>query len=91
MSRFNDKHKQTSLDIARTFLTDSGYSKEDIAIVVDDAIEFRSCSNGDKPQTIVGQILTTADAMAHLVTNFYEYTTENLTDDRPLEVRQTWA
>ena len=71
MSRFHENHTTESLAIARTLLQESGFSNKEISIIVDDAIARHSCYDGDQPMSLEGKILATADAMAHLTTDFY--------------------
>lgn len=91
MSRFSDEHEKKSLEIARQLLAEAGYNPDEIAVIVDDAIAFHSCHNGIKPQTDVGKILATADALAHLKTTFYIDATEHMLNDMPVEKRNEWA
>jgi predicted alpha/beta hydrolase family esterase/HD superfamily phosphohydrolase YqeK len=91
MSRFSDEHEQQSLEIARNLLADAGYTTNEIEIIVDDAIAFHSCHNGIKPHTDVGKVLATADALAHLKTNFYMHATEHMMNDMPKDKRRDWA
>lgn len=71
MSRFNPEHKEASARIARDFLRESGFSEREIKIIVDDAMAKHSCRDGVVPQTLEGKIVATADAMAHLATDYY--------------------
>ncbi|MFM2415069.1 MAG: tRNA ((1)-)-methyltransferase, tRNA (guanine37-N1)-methyltransferase [Candidatus Parcubacteria bacterium] len=71
MSRFNPEHKEASARIATEFLRESGFSAKEIKIVVDDAMARHSCRDGALPQTLEGKIVATADAMAHLETDYY--------------------
>lgn len=73
MSRFDERHEQASLDISRQLLEESGYTQEEITLIVDDAIRYHSCRDGDIPSSVEGKILATADAIAHLTTDFYEF------------------
>lgn len=73
MSRFADGHEEKSLEIARKLLSESGFSAEEITIVVDDAIKNHSCRGENLPQTTEGKIMSTADAKAHLATDFYDF------------------
>ncbi len=91
MSRFAPNHEQASLEIARELLARSGFDEKEQRIIVDDAILLHSCHDGNSPKTIVGKVLSTADALAHLRTDFYTYTTENLMSDRPEKDRFSWA
>ncbi|HSX00387.1 MAG TPA: HD domain-containing protein [Patescibacteria group bacterium] len=73
MSRFDDTHEAVTLRIARDLLAESGYAEADIAVIVDDAILLHGCHEGRRPASMEGQILATADALAHLKTDFYVY------------------
>ena len=71
MSRMDPGHEDESLKMARELMIQSGYTEEEISLVVDDAIRYHSCHDGKSPESIEGKILATADSMAHLKTNFY--------------------
>ena len=73
MGRRESGHEAESERLARGFLKDTGFTEEEIRIVVDDAIRFHSCHGDEKPQSPEGKILATADALAHLKTDFYDY------------------
>lgn len=73
LGRFDDNHAEKSAEIARSFLTESGYNEDEIVLIVDDALQYHSCREGNSPKTIEGKILATADALAHLKTDFYLY------------------
>jgi len=72
MGRQNPGHKAESERMARELLQECGFSEEETRIVADDAIRFHSCHE-EKPQSLEGKILATADALAHLKTSFYDY------------------
>lgn len=71
MSRFDPTHEQACLDIARKLMKESGYSEGEITLVVDDAVQWHSSHTDRWPESLEGKILSTADAMAHLKTDFY--------------------
>lgn len=73
MERENPQHEEKSFEIARTLLDDSGFSDEEKAVIVDDAIRFHSCKAGRLPKTEVGKVMASADALAHLCTGFYDF------------------
>lgn len=79
MSRFDEEHENESLRMARKLLTKTDYTEEEIKIIVDDACTLHSCRDGDPlPQTDVGRILATADALAHIVDDkFYSFFKEH--------------
>lgn len=91
ISRFNPGHEETSLKIARDLLENAGFDSKEIATIVDDAIRLHSCFDGHKPKSLVGNVLSTADALAHLNTNFYVYATENLMANATENKRKNWA
>lgn len=73
MKRTDGGHEQESERIARELLGQCGFGKSDIATVVDDALRFHSCHGDERPATLEGKVLATADALAHLKTDFYLY------------------
>lgn len=91
MSRFAPEHEQASLVIARKLLNDTGFTSEEVEVIVDDAIKLHSCYDGQKPKTKVGRILATADALAHLKTNFYVHATQHMMSNMSEDKRREWA
>lgn len=91
MSRFDPTHEEESLNIARSLLREAGFDKDEISIIVDDAIRLHSCQDGQKPNSLVGKILSTADALGHLNTNFYSYTTAHLMTNKSEAEKRSWA
>jgi len=75
MSRFDKNHKPTTLEIAAKIMHESGFSKEDISIVTEDALPYHGCHGDERPKTIEGKVMATADAMAHIGTNYYTFLT----------------
>jgi len=73
MSRFTELHEEESFKIAKSFLKNSCFSDEEIAVIVDDAMKFHSCRDGNIPNTLEGKVMATADAVIHLSSNFYEH------------------
>lgn len=72
MKRHDPRHAQESANIARRFLEETGYDKDEITIILDDAIANHSCHGEDRPKTLEGKVMATADAVAHLSTGFSE-------------------
>jgi putative nucleotidyltransferase with HDIG domain len=92
MERKNDQHEAESLKIAQNLMQETGYTEDEIKVVVDDAIRYHSCHGDERPQSAEGRILSTADSMAHLKTDFYIYATWAFgRDNRTLEMVKTWA
>ena len=73
LDRTQDEHEQVSLDLGRDIMRQTGYSEDDIKLVIDDAARYHSCHDGQTPASLEGKILATADSMAHLLTDFYLY------------------
>ena len=69
--RKDPEHEAKSLAIARDLLAKNSYSDDEITLIVEDALRFHSCHNGEQPASLEGKILSTADAYAHLKTDFY--------------------
>jgi putative nucleotidyltransferase with HDIG domain len=92
MERKNEQHEEESLNIARKLMQETGYTDDEIKLVVDDAIRYHSCHGDERPESVEGKILSTADSMAHLKTDFYIYATWAFgCDHRTLEVVKAWA
>ena len=90
MSRFNPAHESRSLEIARKLLIEAGYTEYEIKLIVDDAIRYHSCRDGEKPTSKEGLVLATADALAHFQTDFMFHAFIDVSaDDYPK--RKQWA
>lgn len=71
MPREDPRNEERSLEIARELLAKTGFTADEIAIIVDDAIMHHSCRGDDRPQTSEGKAMAAGDAFAHLTTDFY--------------------
>lgn len=92
MQRNNAQHETESLNMARDLMQEAGYHDDDIKLVVDDAVRYHSCHGDERPESVEGKILSTADSMAHLKTDFYVYAAWAFGyDHRPLEDVKAWA
>lgn len=89
--RNNPKHARMSADIAIELLTQTGYTENEIQIIVHDALRFHSCHGREKPKTKEGKILATADALAHLQTDFYLYALWALSKTKSLAEIKAWT
>lgn len=67
-----------------------GFDDEELALIVDDAIKHHSCHGSSRPASIEGEILATADALAHLQSSFYAYAFWVM-NNQPLEQVMRWA
>jgi putative nucleotidyltransferase with HDIG domain len=75
MKRRDPSHEEESLKIARDLMQEFGYNENEIALVVDDAIRYHSCNGEERPNSVEGLVLATADSLAHLQTHFYVFAT----------------
>jgi uncharacterized protein len=91
MSRFDESHERTSLDISRHLLEESEYTIKEITLIVDDAIKYHSCHDGNIPSSLEGKVLATADSLAHLTTNFYELAATALKGEKTSEQISGWV
>ncbi|HSX16888.1 MAG TPA: HD domain-containing protein [Patescibacteria group bacterium] len=71
MKRADPGHEAESLKTARELMQAHGYTTDEISLVVDDAIRYHSCHGDERPKSVEGLVLATADSLAHLQTNFY--------------------
>lgn len=91
VSRFADDHEETSDVISRDILTEAGYSKEDIAMIIKEVIAPHSCDE-IMPTSLEGKILATADALAHLQTDFYlQVCWKHIPEGKTYEEFLTWV
>ncbi|MFA6522611.1 MAG: HD domain-containing protein [Patescibacteria group bacterium] len=72
MQREDEHHEEKSYEIAKELLGESGFSHEEIPLVID-AIKHHACHGEDLPETLEGKVMATADGMAHLQTDFYDF------------------
>ena len=90
MKREDAGHEEKSLSMARYILKESGFIEEEIRVGVDDAIRLHSCHNNDVPQSLDGKILSTADALGHLMTDFYSDSVSKMSK-RSAEENRKWV
>ncbi|MFZ1075112.1 MAG: HD domain-containing protein [Minisyncoccia bacterium] len=73
MKREDPNHEQESFRIARELLQKTGFSDDEIAIIVDDAIAKHSCHGDVRPASLEGKAMAAADGVVHMTSNFYEF------------------
>lgn len=81
-----------SLDKTKEIMKEHGYSEKEIKSVID-AIILHSCYN-DPPPTKEGKVMATADALAHLMTNFYlelAFNKQWFFGDKSLDQYKAWG
>ncbi len=71
LERMDMYFESKSKSKAELTLKKVGYGPEDISIIVIQVIKPHSCYPGHFPELLEGKILATADALAHLRTDFY--------------------
>jgi len=90
MKRENPEHEAESTAIASRLMIESGFDKKQIDVVTLDALPRHSCRGDERPSTLEGKALSTADALAHLTTDFYVLLTNEFKKRRESgdEIRQ---
>lgn len=73
MSHFDEGHDVNTERISRELLLQSGYSENDINLIINDIIRFHSCRDGESPKSLEGKAMATADGIAHISTDFYYF------------------
>lgn len=72
---FLDRHDKqfdaVSEKESRLALTKAGYTEQEVEEVLNEVIKPHECKGSVLPRTIEAKILTTADAYAHFMTDFY--------------------
>jgi hypothetical protein len=71
LERDDEKFEELSQSTTIAILQNAGYTAEKALEIFTQVIEPHSCYPGHLPQTLEGKILATADALAHLSTDFY--------------------
>jgi hypothetical protein len=92
MQRENPLHEETSFDMARQLLRETGFNEEEVALIVDDAIRFHSCKDGQSPRSLEGKVMAAADGVAHVATDFYDFGIQKFNDDgESTEATKAWG
>lgn len=90
--RHADEHEDISRTKAIEILTSAEYSQEEIQEVIEVIIAPHSCKDGFFPASIEGKVLATADALAHLTTDFYvQFTWMHLPENKTYEEFIKWV
>jgi HD superfamily phosphodiesterase len=91
MAKRGKAHEAESRHMARELMKEVGFDNVQIQVVVDDALPYHSCHGDERPATLEGKILATADAMAHLQTDFYLHATWAFGGERTLADVKAWT
>ncbi len=90
--RHSDQHEEISKSEALKVLQEAGYIEAEINEVMNDVIEPHSCRDGFLPRTLEGKVMATADALAHLTTDFYvQFAWKHLPDNLSYEEYINWV
>lgn len=90
--RFDSTHEMVSEKESTRVMKQAGYTDEQIAVVLTDVIPPHSCHDDNLPQTLEAQILATADAWAHLSSDFYlQFAWKHLPEGKTFPEFVTWA
>jgi len=91
MSRFDDRHKNRSIEIASDFSLKAGFSEKEVEDIID-ALQYHNCRDGQIPSSLEGKVMATADAVAHLATNYYTLALEALVkEEKAKDQIRSWA
>jgi putative nucleotidyltransferase with HDIG domain len=92
MKRWDPEHKAESLRMARRLMEAAGYARDEVKLVVDDAVRLHSCHDGQRPESLEGRVLATADALAHIKSDFYLVVIWMLANDgQSMEEIKAWV
>jgi HD superfamily phosphodiesterase len=90
--RHSDQHTTISISESKKILQEAGYSDQEIDEVLVVIIEPHSCKEGKLPRTLEGKVLATADALAHLTTDFYlQFAWKHLPEDKSYQEFVHWV
>ena len=90
--RHSDQHEEISENKAIEVLKQSGYSEQEINKILEEIIAPHSCRDGFLPEIIEGKVLATADALAHLTTDFYiQFTWMHLPENKTYDEFVEWV
>ncbi len=91
IKREDQEHENINFKIAKELLLETGYTETEINIIVNDALRFHGCHGDERPETIEGKILATADAVVHLNSDFYDHVIEEDSKTDSFEEISQWA
>lgn len=92
VSRHASNHEEISKQEAIKVLQKSDYSPQEIQEILEKVIAPHSCYEGNMPETLEGKVLATADALAHLTTDFYvQFAWKNMPDGKSYQEFLVWV
>jgi len=90
MGRDDSAHKEKSYEIGRNLCAQAGYSKDEISVIIDDISTKHSCRDNVAPDSLEGRIVSTADAWAHMNSDFYLFAFSQVKSAQEFMERKTW-
>lgn len=92
VDRHDPKHEEFCTKESSRVLALAGYSTDEIKEILEVIIKPHSCKNGLFPQTLEGKVMASADAWAHLMSDFYlQFAWLNLPDNSTYAEYKTWV
>lgn len=92
VSRHANNHEEISKQEAIKVLQKADYSSQEIQEILENVIAPHSCYEGNMPETLEGKVLATADALAHLTTDFYvQFAWKNMPDGKSYQEFLVWV
>jgi HD superfamily phosphodiesterase len=92
VSRHASNHEEVSKEEAIKVLQKADYSPQEIQEILEKVIAPHSCYEGNMPETLEGKVLATADALAHLITDFYvQFAWKNMPDGKSYQEFLVWV
>lgn len=85
MPRTDPMSERQNIVIADQLLYEAEFSESERDDIKNDALPFHSCHGNERPNTLIGKILATADALSHLNSDFYGYFAAALSAERSEE------
>ena len=75
VDRKDPQHSKLSEEIALELLSKAWFTQDEIVVIVYDIIRYHSCTDWKCPKSLEWQIMTSADAIYHIVSDFFDFAT----------------
>ncbi len=90
--RNSAEHASITVEKSSQVLEKAGYSREEIKEILEEVIAPHSCRDGFIPTQIEGKVMATADALAHITTDFFvHFTWMHLPENKNFEEYREWV
>ena len=90
MQRADSTHETKSLEIAKQFLKEADFPLVEIEQIITDILPNHGCYPGHFPKTLEGKLMATADAIVHILSDFYHFSLRELRKTMPEEEVCEW-